>query len=544
MKHTVLPLFFLLISVFNLNGFAEKQNLANKSTNTAMRVVSVYVDKFQTPLLMGKEINPVLRIGIETSGKNQHLDLNELLIHVTGDNVKLDIQEISVLYSGDGSSPGIGALFGKTETLLNEVHIKGFQKLAEGKNIFLVCFKLKESANITGKIDASCVSVLIADKMIKPEVISDPGPFRLGIALRKHNDDNADTYRIPGLATTTMNTLIAVYDIRRNNATDLQEDIDIGMSLSRDGGTTWTPMKVIMDMGEWGGRPQDENGVGDPSVLVDRQTNTIWVAAVWAHGYPREGNWMASKPGLKPEETSQLMLIKSEDDGKSWSEPINITSQIKDPKWYLILQGPGKGITLMDGTLVFPAQFKDESQIPFSTIIYSKDHGKTWNIGTGALSNTTEAQVIELDDGHLMLNMRDNRNRTDDSENNGCSVYITSDLGKTWIKHPTSGKNILQESTCQASLIKENFMVNGKKQKVVFFSNPNTKKGRHHMTIKTSLDDGQTWPEEYQLLLDEKNGRGYSCMTKIDDFTIGILYEDSQADMTFQVIPVKEIINR
>jgi hypothetical protein len=61
---------------------------------------------------------------------------------------------------------------------------------------------------------------------------------------------------------------------------DLQEDIDVGMNRSTDGGQTWEPMKVIMDMGEWGGRPQIENGIGDPAVLVDRHTNTIWVAAL------------------------------------------------------------------------------------------------------------------------------------------------------------------------------------------------------------------------------------------------------------------------
>ena len=52
-----------------------------------------------------------------------------------------------------------------------------------------------------------------------------------------------------------------------------------------------------------------------------------------------------------------------------------------------------------------------------------------------------------------------------------------------------------------------------------------------------------TWPEENWLLLDELGGRGYSSVTSIDDNTIGILYEGSQADMTFQKIPLEELIN-
>jgi sialidase-1 len=234
--------------------------------------------------------------------------------------------------------------------------------------------------------------------------------------------------------------------------------------------------------------------------------------------------------------------VKSEDDGLTWSEEINITGQIKDPKWHLLLEGPGKGITLKDGTMVFPAQYNDENEIPHSYIIWSKDHGLSWIIGTGVKENTTEAQVIERNDGSLMLNMRDNRTRSDASETNGRSVYTTNDLGKTWTSHSSTRTNVLQESTCQASIIKENFIVNGKRQSLVIFSNPNTMKGRHHMSIKVSFDDGESWDLDKTLLLDEGNGRGYSCMTKIDDHTIGILYEGSQADMTFQSISIEDIL--
>jgi sialidase-1 len=207
------------------------------------------------------------------------------------------------------------------------------------------------------------------------------------------------------------------------------------------------------------------------------------------------------------------------------------------------LQGPGKGISLKDGTLVFPAQFKDKEQMPHSTIIWSKDHGKTWNIGTGAKSNTTEAQVIELNDGGLMLNMRDNRNGADKSETNGRAVAVTYDLGKTWKTHATSN-GALKEPTCMASLIKEDFLLKGKTKSVVLFSNPDSKSGRHHITIKVSLDDAQTWPERYHRLIDSGSGRGYSCMTKIDDKHFGILYEGSQADLIFQKFSIDEILKK
>jgi sialidase-1 len=230
--------------------------------------------------------------------------------------------------------------------------------------------------------------------------------FRPCLKVRKKGQDNCDTYRIPGLITTKKGTLIGVYDNRYNNSLDLQEHVDIGMSRSTDGGESWEPMKVIMDMGEWGGKPQNLNGIGDPSILYDHNTNTIWVAALWMSGLDTNKRlWWASGPGMTPEETGQFILTKSTDDGLTWSPPINITSQIKDPNWQLLLQGPGKGITLDDGTLVFPAQFKSNIGVKaldggvytcHSTIVYTKDQGKNWQIGTGAKSNTTEAQVVQL----------------------------------------------------------------------------------------------------------------------------------------------------
>ncbi len=62
------------------------------------------------------------------------------------------------------------------------------------------------------------------------------------------------------------------------------------------------------------------------------------------------------------------------------------------------------------------------------------------------------------------------------------------------------------------------------------------------MTIKVSFDEGKTWPEKYWLLLDELPLiGGYSCLTSINNNTIGILYEGSQANLTFESIKLKEL---
>ncbi|MBL7970832.1 MAG: exo-alpha-sialidase, partial [Prolixibacteraceae bacterium] len=143
-------------------------------------------------------------------------------------------------------------------------------------------------------------------------------------------------------------------------------------------------------------------------------------------------------------------------------------------------------------------------------------------------------------DGSLMLNMRDDRNRKDKGETNGRAVAVTTDLGKTWTAHKSSN-SALQEPNCMASIISADIEINGKTQQVLFFSNPDSKTERSHMTIKASLDGGLTWPKEYQVVLNSEAGYGYSCMSMVDDKTIGILYEGVK-ELYFQKIPVSDVL--
>jgi sialidase-1 len=95
-----------------------------------------------------------------------------------------------------------------------------------------------------------------------------------------------------------------------------------------------------------------------------------------------------------------------------------------------------------------------------------------------------------------------------------------------------------------ASLHRHEYKVGGRKKSVLLFSNPNSTQIRNNITIKVSFDEGRTWPEKYWTLIDEGTSRGYSCLTTIDEDTIGILYEGSQASMTFQRIPLKNLLKK
>ena len=397
--------------------------------------------------------------------------------------------------------------------------------LVKGDNHFYVSLNISSSKVRLADTFSCKVKSVTLDGVNAP--LEEHGPSdgrRYGIALRNHGDDGMDTYRIPGLASMKDGKLIAVYDIRRSSHYDLQADIDIGYQISSDGGKTWSKMKVAMDMGEYGGLPKDQNGTGDPCVLVDTNTGNIFVFAIWAHGL--EGNYSIfnSKTGLDPIDVAQLAMVKNTDGGKTWSRPVSISPMVKNPEDAVIFQGPGCGITMQDGTLVVPIQVWDKDKVPSAGIMFSKDGGETWKVSNMATNHVCEDQVVEVTPGLLMLNMRNHG-----TEDRARKVFVTSDLGKTWTPHASN--NTLIEPVCQASILKAG--------NTLLFANPASTSKRNMFTIRASDDLGNTWPRS--LLLDEESGWGYSCMAMIDEDTVGILYEGSTSQLVFQAVRVSDI---
>jgi len=497
-----------------------------------MKVVGMELQQKRHPVLIGKDENAVLGIVVSVEGTTGKAPVvSGFSLSSEGTDDLDDIESMRVLYSGSQSLLTDGQLFGEPSAPAKAWTVSGEQTLSPGENYFWVSYQLKPFASLEHEVDAGCLSLTL-DGVEQDFAQSSPaGAKRIGYALRQQGQDGVNSARIPGLATTNEGTLIAVYDNRNRARGDLPGDIDVGLSRSMDGGQTWSPMRVIMDMGDdpkW-----NYEGVGDPAILVDRVTGTIWVAAIWSHG---NRGWHGSGPGMEPEETGQLMLARSDDDGSTWSDPINITKQVKDPKWRFVLQGPGNGITMSDGTLVFPAQFRGENREPvngkpFSTLIYSKDRGKTWKIGTGVKIDTTEAQLVELGDGSIMINCRDNRGGSR-------SVHTTTDLGKTWKEHPTS-RSALPEPVCMASLIRVETKAYGP---LLFFSNPPQANGRRNMTIKVSDDEGLTWPEKWHTLVDERF-TAYSCMTPVGENHTGLVYE-APGELYFVRYSIEELLRK
>jgi sialidase-1 len=265
---------------------------------------------------------------------------------------------------------------------------------------------------------------------------------------------------------------------------------------------------------------------------VDQATGTIWMLATWNLGSDSESAITAGKG----KDTRRVLVFHSDDDGKTWTKPADITAAVKPADWGWYATGPGVGIQLRGGgphagRLVVPcdhssAAYKDHRFGAHA--IFSDDAGKTWKLGGAIRPAVNECQVVELTDGALLMNMRSYNGK-------GCRAVADSrDGGQTWsaIRHAAD----LPESVCQGSLIRcvpagpgpgteagAAAATSGPAASApLLFANPAVTRGRSRMTVRMSLDEGRTWPASGVL---HEGPSAYSCLAYLPDGRAACLYE-------------------
>lgn len=519
--------------------------------------ITMDVRQLTVPAVKGVKAGPVERLTFIKGQPGQPCVLKSVTASLEGSDRRSDIATVSVIAADRKGLPLADSVLATTSVKGDRAKISVNQPFDSDTTIVYLAVGLSEGASLDRKVAVRTLSASTSEGTIKSQTM--PKPLRTGVCVRKSGQDGAAGARIPGIATASDGSLLAIFDMRHKSRRDLQGDIDIALCRSTDGGETWSPAKRILDMGCYGGLPEKYNGVSDGCILVDANTGRIFVSGLWMYGaLDDDGRWIeglnenstywihqwnkrGSQPGLSPKETCQWLITSSDDNGLTWSEPVNITAQTKVPQWWLLAPAPGAGITMSDGTLVIPSQGRDADGTQFSNITYSLDHGKTWITSAPARLNNGECAVAELSDGSLMLNIRDPRNRGN-KRDNGRDVFVTRDMGYVWHEHPTSHK-VLTEPTCMASLYRHKYTSpEGADSSLLLFCNPDHHRFRQNMTLKASFDDGASWPEACQVVFDETRGSGYSSITSIDNDTVGILYESGVADLVFIKIPIKEVL--
>lgn len=323
--------------------------------------------------------------------------------------------------------------------------------------------------------------------------------------------DGYHTYRIPSLMVTDKKTLLAFCEGRKKGRGD-SGDIDLLLKRSFDGGKTWSKQQIVWD--------DASNTCGNPCPVQDLETGTIWLLMTWNRGDDRES---AIKKN-SGKDTRRVWISRSDDDGRTWSRPAQITDTTKKSDWRWYATGPGVGIQLQKGPwkgrLVIPCDHSLVSENDpdgyNSHVIISDDHGKTWRLGGTITPKVNECQVVELADGTLMINMR-NYDRSKTTR----AVATSKDGGITFseVTHDPA----LVEPICQASFLRYTIKPNQNKNRLLFSNPARAKRGdRREMTVRLSYDEGKTWPTARLL---HRGPSAYSCLAVMPKGQIACLFE-------------------
>lgn len=296
-------------------------------------------------------------------------------------------------------------------------------------------------------------------------------------------------YRIPSITTTPDGTLIAAIDERVPSCGDLKwsRDINIVLRRSSDGGQTWGEIQRVVDF-------PDGQSASDPSMITDPASGTVLLF----YNYMDHDN---------AGDEFRFHVIRSTDNGQSWSAPEDITDQVTPEEWkpdFKFLTS-GQGHVTEDGTILHTMVNLERGLY----VIASKDHGRTWERLPAAVTPADESKIIGLSDGRWMINSRVN------SEGHR-HIHISEDQGKTWTGKPAPE---LPDPGCNGAMTHHPYQGN---RDCLLFVNAADSSDRRNLTLRYSMDNGESWSEGLTI---NEGDAGYSDITVLPSGEIVVFYE-------------------
>lgn len=301
--------------------------------------------------------------------------------------------------------------------------------------------------------------------------------------------DGYPTYRIPSLIETPTGALLAFAEGRHAGLSDTG-DIDIVLRRSLDGGRTWSPLSVVYDAGA--------DTAGNPAPVIDRATGDVILP-------------FCTNPAADIN-ARHVWVMRSTDDGVSWSSPVEITADVKGPTISWFATGPGRSIQMQSGRFVVPCDELDTATGEQRSCVFYSDDGTTWQAGASLGPELDEAQVAELGDGSLLISMRD------DSTRYQRAFARSYDGGATFgavVYDPA-----IPDPGCEGSMLSTPYGL--------LHSNPASDEfhARNNLTVRLSTDDGATFgvakliepgPSAYSSLAIASDGN-LLCLFEVGEF--------------------------
>jgi sialidase-1 len=333
------------------------------------------------------------------------------------------------------------------------------------------------------------------------EASTEEGPYFQNMDLYVAGTEGYNTFRIPSLLTTKDGTLLAFAEGRKNSAAD-NGNIDLVLKRSFDQGRTWEPLQIVCDAGV--------DTCGNPTPVQDESTGRIWLFVTQNYGPDTYGTIVnGTSRGVRT-----IWSTYSDDEGATWSQPVNRFSEVQAPNTRWDGTGPGIGIQLQQGAakgrLVIPAIDRN---------IQSDDHGVTWYESGKLPPGLGEPTVVELTDGTLMRNDRLSSNQ----EIRRRGISTSPDQGVTW--SPIYYDNTLIDPICEASIIRYMPADNNTGNRMLLFANPADTVTRDKMTVRISNDDGQTWATSKTVY---QGPSAYSSLAILPDGKVSLLFEGGE----------------
>ena len=322
--------------------------------------------------------------------------------------------------------------------------------------------------------------------------------------------------RIPGIVRSARGTLL-LYCEARDTLSDWAR-IDLLLFRSEDGGETFSD-PVVLASGD------DRHPTVNNPVLIAAGSGELFL--LFCRDYSVDGG--------------DVFLRRSRDDGKTWSDPVDLMDRTRPELHNAFAFGPGHGIETADGTLLSPVWFVPKSagselrsHHPAAVSSFrSEDGGESWSLGeilpaSEGCPDPNETAAARTSDGGVYFNVR----------LTGAGVR-----GASWSKDGQSGFSPLvpvpemPDPTCMGSAANAEW----RGVPLILAVNCDSTSERKNLTLRASSDDGKTWPRS--LVIDPGDA-GYSdlCVIPGEDPTVSVLYEKRWGtELWFAKIPLGEL---
>lgn len=456
----------------------------------------------------------ILKAMVQYKDGNEYVDLKSMKLNLDGTTRIADVEKIKVFTTGLEDYPN--NRFFENATLIGSCNPQSSDflceldgQLLEGINYLWIAVDVADNAVEGNFIDMSCLEITSVDETVEVKNPSPSGKREIILArttLLRPGDYNSTNYRIPAVITARNGSVVAVTDKRKYNNGDLPEDIDIVCQVSDDGGHSWTePHTIAYGTGY-------KQGFGDCALSPTKDENGLVAAFVGGPGF-----W-----GSTPEDPLRMYISRSNDNGMTWTEPEDITSQIygtecDDPerqKWLGGFFGSGNGLLTSTGRIMFVVAMREENrEVVCNRAVYSDDNGQTWKVSERASVGGDEAKVTELVDGRILMSIRHGGNRW---------YNISEDGGLTW-KETTSEWTDIVAPACNGDLIRFTSTKNGDDKNRLLHSVP-AGSSRKNVTVYVSYDEGESWPTSRCIV---PYNSAYSSLCILPNKTIGLYVEET-----------------